>query len=316
MLSIGILGLPNVGKSTLFKALTRNPVDISNYPFCTIEPNIGIVEVPDERLNQLALVSKPEKVVPAAIKFVDVAGLVKGAAEGEGLGNQFLAYLREADVLLHVVREFNDDNVVHVDGSVNADRDIETIRAELQIKDLETIDKRLEKIGKDVKQGSKEAKKEYELLHEAKQRLDDKEFLSSFDNDLLSSKPEIVILNGKDFDIKEEMEKAELSEKERKELGVELNINKLITDCYNLLDLITFFTIKGKEEARAWPIKRDSNILDGAELIHTDFREKFIKADVADWKQVVEKESFKNCLLKTAGKDYTIKDGDVLEIKI
>lgn len=340
-LSIGILGLPNVGKSTLFKALTKKPVDISNYPFCTVEPNIGIVEVPDQRLEKLVQISNPQKTVPVIIKFVDVAGLVKGAHKGEGLGNQFLAHLRETDVLLHIVRCFPGENIAHVDGEINPQRDIETIKKELILKDLETVENRLQKIERDVKQRKEEAENEFEILNSVKEKLNQGETTTEETAPffLLTSKPQIFLLNGQDkdisedlkkeleksdwlqFDLREELDKSELTDNERKELGLsELKLEELIKKCYQILDLITFFTIVGEEETRSWSIKRGSTILEGADKIHSDFKEKFITAEVVNWEKVVEIGDWKKCrelgLLKNVGKDYILEDGDVIEVKI
>lgn len=343
-LSVGILGLPNIGKSTLFKALTKKQVDISNYPFCTVEPNIGIVEVPDERLEKLAEITKPKKVLPSIIKFVDVAGLVRGAHKGEGLGNQFLAHLRETDALLHIVRCFQAENIVHVDGEINPKRDIETVKSELILKDLETIEKRQQKIEKDIKAEEKEAKKEFEVLSFLKEKLNQGKMavsvLENIDKEtkkivedlfLLTIKPQIYLLNCGDervsqelpylkMNLRDELDKTELSEEERKEFGLgESKFDNLIKKCYEILNLITFFTIVGREETRAWPIKKGSIILEGAEKIHSDFKEKFIKAEVINWQKLVENGSWKKCqelgFLKTVGKDYILEDGDIIEIK-
>ncbi len=346
-LSIGILGLPNVGKSTLFRAVTKRPVDISNYPFTTIEPNVGVTEVDDERLYKLAEVQKPEKVVPAIIKFIDIAGLVKGAHKGEGLGNQFLAHLREADVLLHIVRCFKAENVSHINGRVDPKDDIEIIEDELILKDLETVEKRLKKIAKDALQNKKQAVIEFGVLNSLKEKLGKGE--TDFDKEnefvkelfLLIAKPQICLLNAEEKDIEKnltdylreknrdwlwldlrlELDKSELGEKDRKELELgEPELGKLIKKCYEKLGLITFFTIKGNEEARAWPIKKGKNILEGAAMIHQDFKEKFICAETANWQEVASAHGWKGArekgLLKTVGKDYIIKDGDVIEIKI
>jgi len=351
-LSVGILGLPNVGKSTLFKALTKKEVDISNYPFCTIEPNVGVVEVEDERLKKLSLISKPKKVIPSVIKFVDIAGLVKGAHQGEGLGNQFLAHLREVDAILEVVRCFKAENISHINGEVIPQRDIATIKSELILKDLETIGKRLEKIEKDVKARKKEAEEEHEKLIFLKEKLEEsleKRRISFPEADseisenlfLLTSKPKIYLLNCSkeelspelreklekenieffQMDVKEELDKSELNDEERKELGLSAPcLPELIKKCYQILDLITFFTITGVEETRAWPIKRGSTILEAAGKVHSDFKENFIKAEVLDYKTVIEAGSWKQAresgVLKTVGKDYILKDGDVIEIKI
>jgi hypothetical protein len=344
-LSIGILGLPNVGKSSLFKALTNNPVDISNYPFCTIEPNVGIVEVPDDRLEKLAGVQKPEKIVPSVIKFVDVAGLVKGAAEGEGLGNQFLSHLRECEALLEVVRCFKEENISHIEGDVNPLRDIELIKTELILRDLETIEKRIQKIEKEAKQGKKEAKEELAKLSLLKEKLSNNELALNYKEGLehlflITAKPLMYLLNcaGGDvssevvsklerenspwlaINVKEELDKLEFSPQERKELGIEAScLDVLVKKCYKMLDLITFFTVVGNKEARAWSIKKGSSILEGAEMIHSDFKKRFITAEVLNWQKVVEVGSWKKCkelgLLKRVGKDYILKEGDVIEIK-
>ena len=353
-LSVGILGLPNVGKSTLFQALTKKQVDISNYPFCTVEPNIGVVEVPDERLEKLAGITKPKKVLPSIIKFVDVAGLVKGAHKGEGLGNQFLALLRETDVLLHIVRCFRDENIAHVDGEINPQRDIETIKSELVLKDLETVEKRLEKVEKDLKANKKEEEIEFEVLNSLKEKLSQGETTTSFLENLevekkgvidplfsLTAKPQVYLLNCPEkeipegfkkeltskesswlqLDLREELDKSELNQEERKELSLgESKLDTLIKKCYQVLNLITFFTIVGTEETRAWPIEKGSTILEGAGKIHSDFQEKFVRAEVINWHQLLEIGSWKGGseqgLLKTVGKDYILEDGDVVEVKI
>ena len=337
-LSVGILGLPNVGKSTLFKILTDNQVDISNYPFCTVEPNVGVVEVPDKRLVKLAGVIKPQKIVPAAIKFIDVAGLVKGAHKGEGLGNQFLAHLRECDILLEVVRGFKNENIAHIDGEINPKKDIEIIGEELFLKDLETIEKRLEKIEKDTKQGRKEAIEEKIVLGKLKEDLSQKKDILTEDEKkktahlfLLTQKLLIYVFNcrGREnleensltFDFKEEEEKKYFTEEERKELGVEKNsIDELIKKCYSFLNLITFFTVAGGKEVRAWPIARGSSIMKGAGMVHTDFAERFVRAEVVNWKDLIEKGSWGACaqdgILKTVSRDYVLEDGDVIEIKV
>lgn len=349
-LSIGILGLTNVGKSTLFQALTKKQVDISNYPFCTIEPNVGVVEVLDSRLEKLAEISEPQKIVPAIIKFVDVAGLIKGAAKGEGLGNQFLAHLRECDALLEIVRCFKNQNISHILGEINPSQDIEIINIELCLKDLETVERRLQKIEKDIKQGDKEARKEFEVLKQLESNLIKRQgvYLEEQDNELnlshlflLTLKPKIYVLNCQpeevpaefkqkleqrhfdwiQLDLREELDKLELSKQERRELELsEPKLEEIIKKSYALLDLITFFTIVGNKEVRAWPIKRGSRIIQGAENIHSDFKEKFIQAQVLSWQKVVEAGSWKRCrelgLLKNVGRDYILQDGDVVEIKI
>ncbi|MCD6500780.1 redox-regulated ATPase YchF [bacterium] len=353
-LSIGIFGLPNVGKSTLFQALTKKKVDISNYPFCTVEPNVGIVQVPDKRLKKLAQITQPKKVLPSVIKFVDVAGLVRGAHKGEGLGNQFLAHLRECDALLQIIRCFKAEQIAHVDGEINPKRDIETIKSELIFKDLETIERRLQKIEKDVKAKKTGAEIEFEILNFLKEKLNQGKaviaFLKDFEPEkkkfvedlfLLTAKPQIYLLNsdeeevpqdlkkeltkeGSDWlamNLRDELDKTELSQDERKELALaEPKLDNLIKKCYEVLNLISFFTIVGKEETRAWPIEKGSTILQGAGKIHSDFQEKFVRGEVIAWQKLVEVGSWKKAgeqgLLKTVGKDYVLRDGDVIEIKI
>ena len=343
-LSIGIVGLPNVGKSTLFRALTKNPVDISNYPFCTIEPNVGIVEVPDERLKSLVKVSQAKKVVPAVIKFVDIAGLVKGAAEGQGLGNQFLAHIREVDVILHIVRCFEAENVSHIEKDLNPQRDIETVNQELILKDLETVKKRIQKIKKEKKDQKKEAETEIENLENLRENLENGQMAISFSSpshlSLLTAKPQIYLLNSsaekiepdleQEFkkknisyflmNLREELDISELEKKERKEFGLGASkMKELIEKCYQTLNLITFFTIIGNTETRAWPIESGTKIIEGARMIHNDFAEKFIMALAVNWKELVEIGSWKGChekgILREVGQDYVLQDGDVIEIK-
>ncbi len=352
MLSIGITGLANVGKSTLFKALTKIPVEISNYPFTTIQPNTGIVPVPDSRLEKIAKVCNSKEIIPTAIKFVDIAGLVKGASKGEGLGNQFLAHIRECDVILHVVRCFEDERVIHVEKTVDPIRDIDIVNTELMLKDLETILKRKEKVQRDAKAGKKEAQFELEVLKKLQENLSqgkaavdflkiatekEKEFVKSLF--LLSTKPQIYLLNNSEnsispelkkklenlkadylvLNLKDELDISELSEKEREELGMKSKLPELIEKCYKILEVITFFTIKG-QKAQAWTLKRGEKIIEAARKIHSDFEKKFVKAQVINWQKLVENGGWKKCLqqglIKTEGRDYIVKEGDVIEIKI
>ncbi len=283
--SVGIIGLPNVGKSTLFKALTCSEVDISNYPFCTIDPNVGIVEVPDERLKKIAKIIKPNKVTPTIIEFMDIAGLVKGAHKGEGLGNQFLSHIREVDAICHVVRGFIDENIEHLEQRIDPKRDIEVIKTELLMKDLETVNKHLDKIETDAKSGDKEKIKEQEVLNKIKQELNNKIMISQLELtdkqkdtikhlNLLTIKPNIYILNTKEnqdtsemlnslpnntlpLDLKIESEYSDLKPQELKELSLESRLSVLVKTCYKVLDLVTFYTIKGGEEARAWTVKKN-----------------------------------------------------------
>jgi len=343
-LSIGIVGLPNVGKSTLFRALTKNPVDISNYPFCTIEPNVGIVKIPDERLELLVKISKAQKIVPAVIKFVDIAGLVKGAAEGQGLGNQFLAHIREVDVILHIVRSFEAENVSHIEKDINPKRDIEIVNQELILKDIETIERRIQKVEKEAGTRKKEAGAELEILENIRESLRKGKMALSFSPPpylfLLTAKPQIYLLNSSDeknvreleeefkkkntsyllMNLREELDISELEEEERKEFGLGTSkMKELIKKCYQTLNLVTFFTIVGNTETRAWPIKSGTKIIEGAEMIHNDFAQKFIMALVVNWKELVEIGSWKGCqekgILKEVGRNYILQDGDVIEVK-
>lgn len=339
-LSIGIVGLPNVGKSTLFKALTKKQVNIENYPFCTIDPNVGVVQVPDERINKLAEFSHSKKIVPAAIEFVDIAGLVKGAAEGEGLGNKFLANIREVDVIAEVVRVFENDKIIHVHNKIDPENDIGVIEAELILADLETINKRIQKLGKEVKSQDKEAIKKIEIVRKIKVELEagktalkcdlNKEEIDLMkDLHLLTLKPILYVFNisgdepksvfGLKIDIKTEEDLMEMSDEDKKELGMQSNLDKLIIEAYNLLGLITFLTT-GEDETRAWTIKKGSTAPEAGAAIHTDFKEKFIKADVINWQKLLDVGSYAQArekgLVRIEGKDYIVQDGDVIEFKI
>lgn len=335
MLSIGIVGLPNVGKSTLFKLLTKQEVNIQNYPFTTIEPNKAIVPVKDERLEKVAKLSNPEKILPAVVEFYDIAGLVKNANKGEGLGNQFLAEIRETNAIIQVVRCFEEPSVVHLEGEVNPLRDIEIINSELIFKDLETLNKRIEKIEKEAKTGQKEAMKELEILNQIKQRLDKKEMLfatlekeiieSPFikNLNLLTAKKQIFLLNSDERkQIPEELInkiKELKSEYFIANLNQEQDLQELIKLAYKTLDLISFFTIVGANEARAWPIKKGTKMIEAAGMIHSDFQEKFIKAEVINWQKLIEigdwHKARERGLIRIEGKDYIIEDGDVVVIK-
>jgi len=363
-LSIGIVGLPNVGKSTLFNALTKKSVPAENYPFCTIDPSVGIVPVPDERLYKLASFSETEKTVPAVIEFVDIAGLVKGASEGEGLGNQFLSHIREVDAIAEVVRIFEDGNVIHVHGKVDPINDIGVINLELILADTGTVTKRLGSLEKDVKKGDKLAIKEKEALTKIAEGLENEKLarevnLTPEENEaiknlsLLTMKPIMYILNRKagsvnlddvkdgrfeklieffkeknamwtivDAGVEHELKDLEGDEKEmfRKELGAKDDgINALIKKGYELLNLETYFTT-GKVETRAWTIAKGSTAPVAGMAIHTDFKEKFIRAEIIFWSDLLNAGSFGTArekgLLRTEGKDYVVKDGDVIEFKI
>lgn len=350
-LKVGIVGLPNVGKSTLFKALTKNPVDIANYPFCTIEPNVGIVKVPDERLDKLAKMSQSAKIVPTVIEFVDIAGLVKGAAEGEGLGNKFLSHIREVDAIAQVVRVFEDKNIIHVHEKIDPENDIEIINTELILADLETVGKRIAKLEKEARGQNKEAIKTLEIAKKIKEILDQGKLASDFeisaedeklvlDLQLLTSKPILYILNTNDFektresdlvkniekkypvvllDVKIEEELSQMSAEEARELEMKSNLDQLILKSYEILGLITFLTT-GEDETRAWTIKKDSTAPEAGRAIHSDFEEKFIRADVINWQSLLEAGSWSKAReigqLRTEGKEYIVQDGDVVEFKI
>jgi GTP-binding protein YchF len=330
--SIGICGLPNVGKSTLFKVLTKREVKISPRPFTTISPNVGKIEVPDERLKKIAEIVKPEKITFTQIEFVDVAGLIKGAHKGEGLGNQFLAHLRNCDAILEVIRCFEKEGVENVLGEVNPQKEIEILETELLMKDLETLEKL-------VKESKGKKDKEFEILKKALEEVSKGKKLNEIlSEDLLkkyqflTGKKFIYLLNinGKtkyekpkvdflEMNLKEEEEMLELSEKERKELGFESKVEELIKKCYNSLDLITFYTIAKGKEARAWTLKKGSLIVEAAEKIHSDFK-KFIKAEVLDFETFLKEGGWQKAKaegkIKIVGRDYVVKDGDIIEFKI
>lgn len=358
-LSVGIVGLPNVGKSTLFKTITKKQVDISNYPFCTIEPNVGVVAVPDERLEKLAIFSNSKKIVPATIQFVDIAGLVRNANKGEGLGNQFLAHIKEVDMICEVVRVFNNGDIIHVEGKIDPKSDIEIINYELILKDLDVVEKHLEKTKKEAKSGDKEKIKRAELLEQMKNELQKSALLYSLSKNeefesiraiaqelgLLTIKPILFLFNGEKnsqnldhiknlrkelsfiehfvlMDVKLEAEITELSEEEKKELGYEgseSSLDLLIKSCYNLLNLITFLTT-GEDETRAWTIEARCSAPQAAGKIHSDFEKQFIRAEVIYWRNLLDAGSLikakEKGLIKTEGKEYLVKDGDVIEFKI
>jgi GTP-binding protein YchF len=345
----GIVGLPNAGKSTLFNALLKKQVaDNSNYPFCTIEPNIGVVEVPDGRLPVLAKIVKTEKIVPAAVEFIDIAGLVKGAHQGEGLGNKFLSHIREVSVICHVVRFFSDDNVAHVEERINPADDVEIINSELILADLQTLEKQKQPKGKVEKDDQylwqaveklKSGLNQGQLAREVD--LTDEEKKASQQLCLITQKPVIYVANVDEGNLGEDLkaftfkpviklcaqmesEIASLEEADQKEYLDSLDLKKpgldrLIKLAYDTLNLTSFLTA-GVKEVRAWTIKKGTPARIAAGVIHTDFTDKFIKADVCSFEDFVEYGGWTAVRsagrVRTEGKDYIIKDGDVVEFKI
>jgi ribosome-binding ATPase len=353
----GILGLPNVGKSTLFNAITKSEIPAENFPFCTIEPNLGIVNVPDNRLKRINEIANSEKIIPTTMSVVDIAGLVKGASQGEGLGNAFLSNIREMNALLHVVRCFDDENVVHVDGLIDPLKDIETINLELIFADMEVLDKRILKLEKLIRAGDNNAKKNQATLNSLKDLMadgslpildsyNDEEIIFIHSLNLLSTKPMLLIANLSDDSsknkldsieeyaiknsiniipavIKIEHELANLEEVEQQEylelLGMdEPVLNKIILAGYKLLDLETYFT-SGPKESRAWTINKNSLAPQAAGVIHTDFERGFIKAEIISYDDFIdclgESGAKKEGKLRLEGKDYMVKDGDIIHFK-
>ena len=359
-MKLGIVGLPNVGKSTLFNSLTKAGAESANYPFCTIDPNVGVVPVPDERLQLLGDFYHSKKVTPAVIEFVDIAGLVKGASKGEGLGNQFLANIREVDAIVHVVRCFEDENVIHVDGNINPLRDIETIDLELIFADLEVLERRIAKTTKTARM-DKEVAKELEFQQRLKKLLEDGKDASliELENEdeekwfaeynLLTGKPVIYAANVSEDDLADdgasnehvakvrefakehdsevfvicaqiEEEISELEDDEKKmfleDLGLkESGLEKLVRASYRLLGLMSFLTA-GEDETRAWTIRLGTKAPQAAGKIHTDFERGFIKAEVVNYKDLLDCGSYAGArekgLVRMEGKDYVVRDGDVI----
>jgi GTP-binding protein YchF len=358
-LKCGIVGLPNVGKSTLFNALTRAKVAAENYPFCTVEPNVGIVAVPDPRLAAIAAIARPQKVVPAVIEFVDIAGLVAGASKGEGLGNQFLAHIRETDAIAHVVRCFEEPNVAHVAGTIDPLSDIETVHTELALADLQTLDKQLARHGKAAQAGGdKEAQRLVPALRKVSKVLDSGRpartaELSKEEHAvlkplfLLTMKPTMYVANIAEKGSQELLEQvkayaakegapvvpisaaleaqiADLSDEDKKlfldDLGMdEPALNRVIHAAYRLLGVQTFFTTTGTKEARAWTVPVGATAPQAAGVIHTDFERGFIRAEVASYDDYVacggEQGAKEAGKLRLEGKDYAVRDGDVIHFR-
>ncbi|MDE5584221.1 MAG: redox-regulated ATPase YchF [Ruminococcus sp.] len=361
-MKLGMVGLPNVGKSTLFNALTNAGAESANYPFCTIDKNVGIVSVPDERLDKLAEMYDPDKFTPATLEFVDIAGLVKGASKGEGLGNKFLADIRETDAIVHVVRCFDDPNIIHVDGSINPLRDIETINLELIFSDIEMIERRIDRAKKAVK-GDKKFLAEINFLERLKEHLESGKSARAFDftddereiiksTPLLSAKPVIYASNLSEEDFinnietnenyrkvcefaksensavlpicaQTEAEIADMTDEEKKEflaeLGLEISgLNRIIREGYSLLGLISFLTA-GKKEVRAWTIKNGTKAPQAAGKIHSDFERGFIRAEIVSFDDLMACGTMANAkekgLVRLEGKEYVMKDGDIVDFK-
>ncbi len=355
----GIVGLPNVGKSTIFNAMTRAGAASSNYPFTTIDPNVGMVALRDERLLRLAVIEEPEKVTPTAVEFVDIAGLVRGASRGEGLGNRFLGNIREVDMIAHVVRCFSDPGVVHVAGKIAPLDDIDVVETELMLADLEAVTRRYERTRKLAKTGDKEARKMVGLYEELKAALEEGRPARSVLTDetgplvkdlcLITAKPVIYVANVGDDDLEAageaarsvreaakrlgggfvamcgsiESELSEMDDDERAEfldgLGLrEAGLDRLAQASYRLLGLITFFTA-GKQEVRAWTVREGSKAPQAAGVIHTDFERGFIKAEVIKYDDFIKYNGEAGCrekgLLRMEGKDYVVKDGDIMHFR-
>lgn len=348
MLSVGLVGLPNAGKSTLFNLLTNRNVSAENYPFCTIEPNSGVVEVPDKRVLELSKLVKAKKEVYSLIEFKDIAGLVKNASQGAGLGNQFLSHIAETDLILLVVRCFQNDDVIHIENRINPVEDEEILLLELVLKDQASLEKQLPRFEKEVKTNQLLAKEKWELANKILLALKNNTLANTVETpkvaeeelthfrkslNLLTDKPILrlanINLDGKnevynsdfDLDILLESTMQDMSTSDRQELGLnkDTGLDQLIRACYRKLNLNTYLTV-GEVESRAWTFKTNFTAPQCAGVIHTDFEKKFVKAEVVSYENFIEAGSWKECyekgLVKTQGKDYLMQDGDVVEFKI
>jgi len=345
--------LPNVGKSTLFQAITKKEVDRANYPFCTIDPNVGVVAVPDPRIDKLAELTSSAKKIYTTVEFVDIAGLVKGASQGEGLGNKFLANIREVDAIVYVLRSFNKEDVINTRSKIDVLEDKEILDMEMILKDLETVEKRAESLEKELKTKAKDKNLEKEMsaiaraqellqkgeyLSESQWSDEERKILNSYQ--LLTMKKRLFLLNGSKgevsievedilkknnwpfliADVLTEFETADFNAEQRTDFGLsaETQLDILIRECYKLLDLITFFTT-GPDETRGWTLKKGSKAPQAGGVIHSDFETRFIKAQVINWKDLLDCNGFSKArekgLLRTEGKEYIVQDGDVIEIK-
>jgi GTP-binding protein YchF len=350
-LSIGIVGLPNVGKSTLFQAITKKEVDRANYPFCTIDPNIGVVAVLDERIDKLAKLTNSAKKIYTTVEFVDIAGLVKGASKGEGLGNKFLANIKEVDAIVYVLRCFDNKKIVNTGSTMNVFEDKESLDLEMALKDLEAVEKRTQSLEKELRTGDKNIKYESEVLEKAKEYLmkgkilselgwDEKERRVLKNYQFLTMKKRLFLLNGSDNEVSEDIKKtfkeknwpfliidiltefeaSDFSVEERISFGLdkESELDALIKECYRLLGLITFLTT-GPDETRGWVLGKGEKAPQAGGVIHSDFESNFIRAEVINWEDLINSGGFPGArekgLIRTEGKDYVVQDGDVIEIK-